>query len=261
MEKDKNYLKFLTLRNIAKSIIILAPLKELVQDVLDKTIEIMGLESCSITIWENGNTLLEVVSGQIEKNDILQKFDKEVILSMRRGFSVESVYLTLKQDKPESLFSYPIKFNNEVIGAISGLCEGHRNLTLEEEFLEALSCQLRIAIFEIKGWKSKQEFEKEKELIEKTKLSTISDTVVAVNHEINNPLTAILGNAQLLLSKGEEINAETKEKLRVIENSALRIKEITQKLTKITKPVSKEYAGGVKMLDIEKSSQEEKPPE
>ena len=99
------------------------------------------------------------------------------------------------------------------------------------------------------------------ELIEKAKVSIINDTAVAVNHEINNPLTAILGNAQLLLAKSEGLSDETKEKLKVIEKSALRIQDITQKLMKIKKPFSKEYAGGVKMLDIEKSSQEENPQE
>ena len=162
MEKDKNYLKFLTLRNIAKNLILLASLKEILQDVLDKTIEIISLESCSITIWENGNAILEIVSGQMEKNDILQKFDKEVILSMRRGFAVESVYLTLNYHQPESLFSYPIKFENRVIGAISGLCQGYRNLTLEEEFLEALSIQLSLAVPKQKVGEAKRSWKRRK---------------------------------------------------------------------------------------------------
>ncbi|MCH7689675.1 MAG: hypothetical protein IIA17_01345, partial [candidate division Zixibacteria bacterium] len=71
-----------------------------------------------------------------------------------------------------------------------------------------------------------------------------------VNHEVNNPLTAILGNVQLLLAKQENLNPDTISKLRVVEASALKIKEITQKLLKLTHSRTVEYTDGASMLDL-----------
>jgi len=70
-------------------------------------------------------------------------------------------------------------------------------------------------------------------------------------------LTAILGNAQLLLTRKEHLDQETIEKLKIIEENALKIKEVTQNLLRIIEPVITEYAGGVKMLDIERSKKRE----
>lgn len=95
--------------------------------------------------------------------------------------------------------------------------------------------------------------ELENQLIEKERLAALSETAVAVNHEINNPLTPILGNIQLLLFRRNEIEDWIVEKLEVIEKNAWRIHNTIQKLNHITKPVKKQYCGETQMLDIERS--------
>ncbi len=91
-------------------------------------------------------------------------------------------------------------------------------------------------------------------LIEKEKLATLAETAVALNHEINNPLSPILGNIQLLLAKSGDFDPQTKKKLESIRRNAERIHEIMKKLRSIKKPVQSEYLGDVKMLDIQKSN-------
>jgi len=95
--------------------------------------------------------------------------------------------------------------------------------------------------------------ELENKLVEKERLSALMETAVAVNHEINNPLTPILGNIQLLLFRRHEIEDWIVEKLEVIEKNAWRIHSTIQKLNHITKPVKKQYCGETQMLDIEQS--------
>ncbi len=73
---------------------------------------------------------------------------------------------------------------------------------------------------------------------------------MTVNHEVNNPLTAILGNVQLLLLKRDDLDDELKDKLRIIEVSAMKIKDVTQRLMRMTTPRSVEYSDGTKMVDI-----------
>lgn len=86
------------------------------------------------------------------------------------------------------------------------------------------------------------------------RLAAILETAVAVNHAVNNPLVPILGNAQFLLQNESIQDEDVRRRLRVIVNNALRIREITQKLARISHPVNKEYLKGTMMLDIDAST-------
>ena len=98
--------------------------------------------------------------------------------------------------------------------------------------------------------KLKADFRK---LVKSERVAAISETAVTVNHEINNPLTAILGNAQLLLMAKDSLPDDAVAKLRTIEKSAIQIRETTAKLMSIIEPVKSSYASGLDMIDIEKS--------
>lgn len=245
-KRNKNYNKFLLFRNLAIKINSNLPLSEIIGEALDRAVEIVDLESGSIVVWDEKTKEVsdQVIVGSMEKQEMLQEMDRKALSILRQDFSVESVYLTLDKGGPHGLFSYPIKSDEEIVGAILGLYKGERNLLLEEEFLGALGNQLGIAVGKNIQWQKQGKSQR---------LSAIMETAVAINHEINNPLTAILGNAQLLLSSKAKLDKDTLDKLKIIEDSALRIKEVTQNLMKIVEPVIVEYAGGVKMVDISKS--------
>ena len=85
------------------------------------------------------------------------------------------------------------------------------------------------------------------------RLATILETAITVNHAINNPLVPILGHAQFLLQDERITDEDIRKRLNIIIDNALRIKNITQKLARISKPVSKEYIKGTKMLDLDAS--------
>jgi K+-sensing histidine kinase KdpD len=263
-KKEKYYLEYKLLKDLAIKINSLAGLDEIIQIALESAIEILGLESGSISIWDEKTQKVteEIVSGSLAKSQILQKIEREHLRGLRKDFAVESVYLTCKNgEEPASIFSYPIKSAKRSVGAINGLCSKEGNLFLEEDFLEALAHQLGLAVGKRDELQHREEEEKieekQKEVIKSERLSAILQTSVAINHEINNPLTAVLGNAQLLLSRKEGLDEETKEKLKIIEENALKIMNVTQTLMKIIEPVIVEYAGGVKMLDIRKSKKKE----
>ena len=77
----------------------------------------------------------------------------------------------------------------------------------------------------------------------------MNQIAVTVRHEINNPLTAVLGNAQWLLARGERVSAETQKVLKQIEGAAFRIRDVVRKLDEIEdRPVP--YLGEVMMIDI-----------
>lgn len=97
------------------------------------------------------------------------------------------------------------------------------------------------------------------ELLRSGRLTAILDTAAALNHEINNPLAAILGRAQMLQARPEDADARVLAGLRVIEESARRIANLTEQVKEITEPAFTEYSRGVMMLDIKGSQKRQAP--
>jgi signal transduction histidine kinase len=67
-----------------------------------------------------------------------------------------------------------------------------------------------------------------------TKLAEIADLVAHVRHEINNPLTGVIGQAQLLLR--EELSSAARRRVETIEQLAIRIKNIVAQLRDVQRP-------------------------
>jgi DNA-binding response OmpR family regulator len=86
-------------------------------------------------------------------------------------------------------------------------------------------------------------------------LAGMAETVVAVQHEINNPLAALLGHTQLL-QLGLVPPSERDGVLAEVAAQALRIGEVVSRLGAIARPRSVEYANGIRMLDLSASDTE-----
>ena len=98
-------------------------------------------------------------------------------------------------------------------------------------------------------------------LVERERLAAVGEVAVTVNHEINNPLTVIIGNAELLLKDLADSDKKVRKKVEHIVAESKRIAQITRALRKIDKPVSVDYLpGGAKMLSLkwEKSAEKSK---
>ena len=81
-------------------------------------------------------------------------------------------------------------------------------------------------------------------------LAGIGEATIGIKHQINNPLTGILGTAELLMlelkAKGLPV-----DDINTIISQARRIGEVVKKLDELGDPLSVPYAGGKKMLDLE----------
>jgi PAS domain S-box-containing protein len=96
--------------------------------------------------------------------------------------------------------------------------------------------------------------ELQKQTLENERLLGITEALATVNHEINNPLTPIIGNVQLLLTGTDALDAAVTQKLRSIEMNARKIHEIIQKMSHLSRPLHKQYYGDVQILDLQHSS-------
>ncbi|HEY6232932.1 MAG TPA: histidine kinase dimerization/phospho-acceptor domain-containing protein [Pyrinomonadaceae bacterium] len=65
------------------------------------------------------------------------------------------------------------------------------------------------------------------------KLDDVADLITRVRHEINNPLTGVLGQAQLLLR--EDLNDRARKRAETIEELAIRIRDIVAQLRQVQK--------------------------
>jgi hypothetical protein len=87
------------------------------------------------------------------------------------------------------------------------------------------------------------------------RLETISQVVTSVNHEINNPLMIISGNAEYLTKLLGKDNEKAGKKLNAIIAECRRIFDVTQKLKDIKNPVVEKYVGEeTTMIDLKRSS-------
>lgn len=102
--------------------------------------------------------------------------------------------------------------------------------------------------------------ELEEERIRRSRIETVMETAVALNHEINNALQPIVGLAELMLLQGMGQEAEWQQSLRTILESGQRIAETVRRLAEITHPVSTIYMGKVRMLDLRGSSEQKEKP-
>jgi DNA-binding response OmpR family regulator len=89
----------------------------------------------------------------------------------------------------------------------------------------------------------------EAELARARWLAGIGETTIALEHEINNPLSALLGNAELLLME-DGLSDEQRQQVEVIREQAARIADVVRRLARLKNPRSVEYLSGSNMLDL-----------
>lgn len=98
----------------------------------------------------------------------------------------------------------------------------------------------------------------EKSALEAEMYQKMSETLGAVAHEINNPLTAIIGFGELLELEFED-NGSVKDQVSSILKAADRISGIIRKMKEIRGIETKQYTRDSKIIDIQKSSEQVEP--
>lgn len=139
----------------------------------------------------------------------------------------------------------------------------HKETVLRDAHQQEIPVELTLSIFRdnqgeiigvlgvIKDLTTKKKLEKEK--LEKERVTAIAQAMATVNHEINNPLTPILGNVDILLEEASDLSPYIKNKLLNIKDNAIRIAQSVQKMRNISQPILKQYYNNEMIIDLEKS--------
>jgi PAS domain S-box-containing protein len=87
-------------------------------------------------------------------------------------------------------------------------------------------------------------------LLKAERLGAIGEVVITVRHEINNPLTTVIGNIELLIERYGDRDKNLVSRLEAILSNSLRIAEIVKQLQAIKHDKVVEYVNGVSMTDL-----------
>ena len=101
-----------------------------------------------------------------------------------------------------------------------------------------------------------KEMRAEEERVMREKLQALLETAGAICHELNQPIQAVSGYSEILLMNLEDSDPSY-EKIKKISKMTKKMGSITKKLMRTTRYETKEYLKGYKIVDIEKSSNDE----
>ena len=172
------------------------------------------------------------------------------------------------ESSTKSFMSIPMIFKNDLIGVINfahdqtnafterdmqivGIIAAETAVTIErmiyEHQLEKKNSELIETNKKLKQTQAK--------LIELEKKQTAAEMAATLNHEINNPLAIIAGNAQFLLMTMKNSNPSIIKRLKAIDKEASVIAQITEKFRQLDSLIIENYIknDSRKMISLNKS--------
>ncbi|MDP2360241.1 MAG: GAF domain-containing protein [bacterium] len=184
-----------------------------------------------------------------------------VIPSLRRRSGLD-------QHDLRSYIGLPLVAGDELVGVLSfGHSRADAFARVESGVLEILGTQIALLLKNLDLVAalhlSNQELsdrnarlrEMQARLVESERVKAIADLVAAMNHEINNPLTIISGQAELLALHLEGRDGQAIDKLEIIQQQVRRLGRVLSLLSGLRRAVASSYPGGGQMLDLESSAE------
>lgn len=100
------------------------------------------------------------------------------------------------------------------------------------------------------GWLSEELHNYYHRALRNERMAAIGQFAVAIQHEINNALTAIVTESQLLSAQGSSLTEDQKESAQSINEAATRIAASIRKITNLSDAPVTTYTGEIMMVDL-----------
>ncbi len=232
-------------------------------------------DSASLFLYNNDAETLEEAATVGSRVDLIEstQFEMGMGLSAWVAKQRDSILLPdVRRKSPgdfRSFISTPLLSGDKLIGVVNiGHSKPHFLNEHHQQLLEIIAGELAATIERARYEEevieknraltlANREIEKQQQqIVEMERYQVLAQVAASINHEINNPLTTIIGNAELLLMKCEEMDDYIRTKINLILNEGKRIGQIIEKLRDVKKIVVKDYNKhtGETMIDIRKST-------
>ena len=266
------------LYSIGKSVAQLLDLEKLLNRVVEGAVYITGAEEGSLLLVDkaSGELYLRAARGLGERfaRGFRLKVNQSLagqVVQTGKPIRIESVQeddkLKIKTGYlVKSLLNVPLKVGNQVIGVlcVNNNISSRPFTENDEKLLSALADYAAISIMnaqlfqqlaqsrdEIQKWNEELERRVEErteelrrvqsQLIRAARLAAVGQLAAGVAHEINNPLSIILGFAQSILEQMDG-NDRLREPLQIIERESLRGRQIIQNLLDFSRQSEPSFA-------------------
>ncbi|MFA5157321.1 MAG: ATP-binding protein [Candidatus Omnitrophota bacterium] len=202
---------------------------------LTDLMEKMGMIKNDIIVLTLVGIIIILVFVTLLVKFILGRPIKELIMGTERISSGDLSYKVSIKGKDE-IGELAAAFN-KMTGDLQKITVSRDELMKEVTERQRAEGSLKIAYEKLK--------QTETQLIQSAKMASIGQLAGGVAHEINNPLTGVLNNVQLIRMEAESRAQfsvdDFKELLSVIEESALRCKRITQSLLDFSRASARSF--------------------
>ncbi len=258
-----------TLHEIREIVSRTIQLEEVAGLVLERGMRAAGAQAGYLAVRENGSRKLTVAASSGTRSEMPHDIDLDpektlagLALKRRAPILIEDI----EQDTRSRALNHPdigvprlvyLSFADQDIPiGILAMGRGKDNPKFEEEDVQFLQTLLQQVAYHFKNAKlyqdlvqSKKELEMaldarkraQDQLLASARMAAFGELSVSIANELNNPLTGILGYANLLLSSSDIADEEPRAYLEMIQNEAARAGLITRSLLDIVahKPGSK----------------------
>ncbi len=212
--------------------------------------KVIAYNSASLFLYDHEKELFEEAATFGKKVDLIKniKVDNDDSVSERDARQRRSVFMPDVQEKRtrdfRSVISVPLINGGELDGVVNignktpfYYTEEHR------QFLEIFAGQIARMI---KRARFEQIFNENNILLERAretiteqeerisaleKREVLTKMAASINHEINNPLTTIMGTIELLLMIRTDLDETLEKKLKIVLEESHRVKEIIEKFS------------------------------
>ena len=251
--------------------------------VLELLEQLVDFEFAALFVYDEEIKKLRVVANKGQVVDLIQPVSFDMgnglsawVAKQKRPILLSDIHRGKVQDEApiRSFLSIPLLLGEELIGVMNfgntrpGTFNRH-NLRVLSIAAGQLSVIIERALYFNQLAETNRQLEDKNSqlkqtqaaLVERERLAAIGEVAVTVNHEINNPLTVIIGNAEFLLHDMEDADDETLSKVQIIVSESKRIARITRSLRAVDQPAVEDYLpGGRKMLRIDPDPEAESSP-
>lgn len=222
-------------------------LQEILENSLDKIMEVMQLQAGAIRLFDTAQEKLVLKVSRGLPPEYIQKYREISRTEMIAGqvaasgqpLIIENAKDLLRQDYPifslgfVSVISIPLKSKDKVVGTLTGGSRTPRPFPPQDlELLTSIGNQLGIAI------ENATLYARTRAMVEQLKETDRfkSEFFSNISHELRTPLTSIIGHSELLLDEiTGRLNTKQEEYIANIQSSGTHLLEIINNLLDLSK--------------------------